>query len=184
MKPAVQAAAIGYTPPVTEAQIKGAAAVAIVGALLASLGTLGPWITLSSDAGSISRSGLDYSGDAKWVIALAVLAMLSAVSRLTGWQIPRILRRWLAIDGAVALGLCIYNAVQVQSRGDSVRPFGITVQVGAGLWISLAGSALVIVGAVTMIGGVERLRDEWQMFLGHNPMEQRQAKPPDPRQDL
>lgn len=136
----------------TEQQAKGAAATVCVGAVLAAAGTFAAWITVSTGLGDVSKTGLDWSGDAKWLIVLAAIAALVAVSKVSGWKLP-VLGGSVLIDGVIMLALTIYDAAQVSHRNDTVKSLGVSAHVGAGLWLSIAGSVAVLVGGFVLAGG-------------------------------
>jgi hypothetical protein len=78
---------------------RGAALVIIVGAILAIVGSLGPWVTAEDRVISISRSGFQDGRDGPWMLILAVLALIGAACRIPGWSLPHWLDGAIGIDG-------------------------------------------------------------------------------------
>lgn len=94
--------------------------------------------------GSVSRSGVEItSGEALVLAAVGVIAGLLGLRSLgkAKGRVP-------VLVGLVGLGLSIYYYVQIDER---VRDIGTDIgfaSIGAGIWMALAGSALIAVGAI------------------------------------
>jgi ABC-type Fe3+-siderophore transport system permease subunit len=135
-----------------ENRIKGGSAVILVGAVLAVVGTLMSWITANIGFASLSRSGLSYTDDAKVVLVLALLVGVAAVGPLTGWTMPTFIRPWISIVlGLACVGLCIYDATVIQGRINTLSADdSATASIGPGLYLTIAGAGLIILGAVAL----------------------------------
>lgn len=162
------------TPPVDASQApavrNGAAVTVSLGAVLAIVGTFLTWVTVTVGGQSVdaSESGLDWSGDAKWVIALAGLALLSVLVEVTGWKILPWLIRTPILDGIIMAVLLVIAAAQTVKTGsftDAGQTYTYRRHIGAGLWLCLAGAALVLIGGYTLAGGWERVKREARSTL-------------------
>ena len=122
--------------------------VLIAGGAALVLGAFLPWLEATTILGTITRSGVSYGTDALVTAGIGAGLAALGIAIATGVQIPRWLR-WLAIAlAAVALCILAYDYTQVRDRADSVASDVAQASVGAGLWLSLAGAAIGIVGAV------------------------------------
>jgi hypothetical protein len=78
------------------------------------------------------------------VAALAVLALLLAIAGALGTSVTvdaSVACRWIAVIGGAGLALTVEHVI--------ARPFdGAVVDVAAGLWVAVAGSALMLVGGL------------------------------------
>ena len=122
--------------------------VLIAGGAALVLGAFLPWLEATTILGTITRSGVSYGTDALVTAGIGAGLAALGIAIATGVQIPRWLR-WLAIAlAAVASCILAYDYTQVRDRADSVASDVAQASVGAGLWLSLAGAAIGIVGAV------------------------------------
>lgn len=142
---------------VDESKRKGAAVLALIGAGLAVVGALTTWVTVNVGVFSAEKSGVDWTGDAKWLIVIAVIAGATALTELTGWQIIPWLKRSLIVDGIIMGALAgsgAYDATRSASSTVAGQTFTAQQNIGAGLWMSLFGAAIVLVAGVTLAGGI------------------------------
>ena len=95
------------------------------------VGAFGPWASLFG----ISKSGMD--GDGVITLALAVIVGIFLIlNRVRGGNVPLAV---LFIAGALALAISIIDVLDVRDKG---------VDVGWGLWLTLAGSVVLLAAAV------------------------------------
>lgn len=140
-------------------KVKGAAAVVALGAVLAVIATLLPWIKASTGFGSVSRSGLDFADDAKILLVLGILAGLVALGRLTGWEMPSVLRGSVVIAGLIMVADSIYDYTQVKDRVDSAAGQDtVLVTMGTGVYLAIAGSVLVLLGGLALASAAKAAR--------------------------
>ena len=125
------------TPTVTRTHSNTAAAVLLAGAVGLVVGAFMPWAT----AGPFSKAGTDGDG----VITL-VLGALIGVTAFFGLKAPiKPARSWLVVLMTAVAGLvAIYDTADV-ARVASESSL-IQVEVGSGLYLSLLGVGLAVVG--------------------------------------
>lgn len=119
-----------------ETEFSGPEIIGLLGAVLAGVGAVVPWVTAAIDAGPVDTavvvSGLDAAG-----ILTLVLAVVAALVVLT----PGFGR-----DGPVATGLVGVALVVVGVRGFLAIP-GIAMP-GVGLYLTVAGGLALAVGGL------------------------------------
>ena len=133
------------TPPVGAWVLLGVALAAAIGALL-------PWAELSVSRGpgvSAKVSGTESNG--RITLALGIVLGLAAVLAF----VRRQLATWAAILAFVASALLIVIAIAEitdvrRAAGDSGLVF-VHVEVGSGLWLTLAAGVVGIVGALLLM---------------------------------
>jgi hypothetical protein len=113
--------------------------VPLVGIALIVIGAIGPWVTVDGIA-EINESGLESDGVITLPLALIAGALLLAFRNRMG--------RGAKIGIGICAALClIISIIDVQDvAGTSV--LGIEPSVGWGLWLTLAGSIVLVAGIV------------------------------------
>ena len=114
------------------------------GAALLVVAPFLPFITATALlVGSISRNGVEItSGEALSLSAAGVIVGLIALRSLGK---PK--RGWLVILGYAVVLLSGYYFVQINNRVSDVGSDLALASVGAGIWVALAGSVLILVAA-------------------------------------
>ncbi len=116
----------------------------IVGAILALVGTFLPWADISSDIDSISATGI-------MIFFIGIPVLIFAIIGLILVAIPK---RGTAIGGLVmgilAFIFMLLAFVVVSILEGLVSGTGIEVKYEYGLWVTLVGSLLLIVGGAVM----------------------------------
>ncbi len=113
-------------------------ALAVLGAVLAIIGSLGPWVT--SPLGSVS--GVHSSGDGWITLGASVIALiLLAAARGRRWGL---IAAWVAM--LVALAVACLDAAKVIYAASKVTLFGHQIaSAGWGLYVTAAGALLAAV---------------------------------------
>lgn len=136
------------TPTRFDPKERGAALTIVAGAALAVVGSLLPWINVTTAFGGLTRSGAE-GGDGIITLIVAVLVGLTAASTLGNYQITGILS-YSPIVGAVVIGgLTAINHVDINERvsGFQAEVGGLgTANVGAGIWLLYIGAAIMAFG--------------------------------------
>ena len=117
---------------------------ALLGAALLVVGALLPWAEASSDRASFSSLGIDGNGGATLAAALAI-ALLCAMGR------RRKVAAGLMIGvAAVAGAIGVHDALDISEKADRLvqRVPTASAGVGIGVWVTLAGAAIALVGGV------------------------------------
>jgi Protein of unknown function (DUF2510) len=121
----------------------------LVGAGMALLGAVLPWVTVTTIFGSLSKNGIDGDGriSALGGLALGVIALIVLVTK-TQSRAPGV----LAI--VISLGILIVGAVDVadvsKRIGDLQGTDGVaSAQVGIGLWVTCLAGLVGIAGGIT-----------------------------------
>jgi hypothetical protein len=114
----------------------------IVGAILALVGTFLPWATISSDFESITASGIA-------IFFIGIPVLLFAIIGLILVAMPK---RGTAIGGFVMGILCLIFMmlafVVVSILEGLVTGTNIEISYDYGLWVSLVGSILLMIGGI------------------------------------
>lgn len=114
--------------------------VALIASAVIIFGTLMPWVTVLA----FSANGTQ-TGDGKLVLVLGVLA---AVTIAASWRLPWTL--WAAaLVGVASLAASLYDTIHVSMQHTKVFGDRISASPGAGLWLDLIASA-VLVGALVV----------------------------------
>lgn len=119
-------------------------ALALVGGAAVVAGAFLPWKSL----GMISRSGVDGGGDGVITALFGLLVLLAAAAPLRGWRWGTCVTLGLL---ATAIGVFDYLAVQQQisELQASDNPFAGAMTVGSGLYATIGGGILAVLGALT-----------------------------------
>lgn len=144
--------------------------VALVGALLMIIGVFVTWVTVDITALGMTVSSTDYTGwnvysdemfsDAEYNYA-PLVALIAGIVAFFTTILPIVLKKPTAnrllgvislILGVVALVLMILFNGQMDSI-DLIGLASFSVSAGTGLWIAIAGSVLLILGAIIDIAG-------------------------------
>lgn len=129
-------------PPPLPRTAPGISALALIGGAMIVAGAFMPWKSL----GMISRSGVDAGGDGVVTALLGLLAVLAATAPLRGWRSVVCL-----LCGTVAALVGVVDIIAVQRQIDELAggPFGGAMQVGYGLYATVAGGVLTAIGVAT-----------------------------------
>lgn len=130
----------------------------LVGAAIAVIGTLLPWIKVSTGFGDVSRNGLDFSGDATFILLFGVACGAAAVARLAGAGWRGFVGPTTSIIGLVAAAVAIYDYTQVNNRVTGTGRM-VAATVGSGVYLCIVGSVLMTVGA-GLLWGVDESKPE------------------------
>lgn len=125
------------------------AVVALVGAVLVVIGSIGPWATVANS----SVGGLD--GDGWITLVLALLTGGFAAGVFAPASVARIMR-WLVLPWTlIALLVTVIDIVDISSTSSEFsNQFSddiFSLSVGWGLWLALAGSIVTLVAAVALM---------------------------------
>lgn len=123
---------------------------AIAGFLLVILGAFGPWAVVDTPVGDASSSGFDENGFLTFILALIGLGAI-AVYAFTDVRIESQMLHW----GLIAIAVLIFILVLVDFLDIMTEdaPPGIDFGPGWGLWLSLLGSILALVGTIAPMWG-------------------------------
>lgn len=125
--------------------------IGVGGAAAVVLGAFLPWIKATSIFGTLSRSGMDDGGDGLFTAGLAVAGGLAV------WQAGRWL--WAAIVcGAVITAIGFWDKSDVKDRAASIDSDAVSVSVGAGLYLTIAGGVLLGVAALALVSARRQQR--------------------------
>ena len=108
----------------------------VVGATIALVGLMLPWST--QPAFDLERIGIQ-TGDGKVMFLVAVATGAAAIS-------DRVRRHQVSFS-CMALGAIACFALTLLELAD-VAGFGPGVEIGAGLWVTLAGSLVTVAGVI------------------------------------
>lgn len=136
------------TAPVTARTITGPAVMTGIGSLLLIGGAFLPWVKLNAIITTVEVSGVDGDQGDGWITlpmgALALVAMFFG---------SRILRAAIALAaGGFAAWVSWSDLVEVRDNIDKLKQSTagtkVSAVVGIGLWATVIGAAVVVVGAV------------------------------------
>ena len=139
----------GYRPPGGPAgSTMNTAAIALgLGGLLVAIGSLLPWITVTSII-SASRSGLDNGGDGMFTLGIGVVLALVAFVNLRGAGVGSGSRVLALLGGLGAIALAVIDGSDVANRVASFSSTYATGSVGMGLYVVGIGGGLAILVAI------------------------------------
>lgn len=132
-----------------------AAGVGVVGAVVAALGTFADWFTIV--IGGVVAPGGSATGwegrDGRTVLAAAAVATLAAllVAFDTGRLAPKIA---LIVAGFVTVVIALAGILDTRAKAEKVQdefaiaPERVSAEVGAGLWLVLAGGVAELAAGV------------------------------------
>jgi len=121
--------------------------IGVIAMMLAAIGSVLPWATVSAMVFSVSKGGL--SGDGIITIILSVLGLGLFAIGITGKA------RWAFISGlilsAIILGVSIYDAVDITKLASGAQA-GASITVGVGLVLCIIGG---VIGVGAGVGGIK-----------------------------
>jgi hypothetical protein len=114
------------------------------GAALLILGSFLPWVEADAGFFSITKDGTDGDGVITLVIGLAIAALFFAVKH------PKAMT-WLVISLAgVGTAIAAYDTIDISNKAEeltnSTSTIDISAAVGVGLWLTLAGGIVALIG--------------------------------------
>ena len=141
--------------------------VALLGALLMIVGVFVAWVTVDITALNHTISSTDYTGwsvysdeifaDAEYNYAPLVALIAGIVAFFTA-VLPIVLKK-PAVNRALGIVSLILGIVALvlmvlfHGQMDSIGLANFSISAGTGLWISLVGSVLLVIGAIIDIAG-------------------------------
>ncbi len=133
------------SPPIGAWVLLAAALAAVIGALL-------PWAELSVTFGQgLSAQVNGTEGDGKITLALGIVVALAAVLAFLRHH----LATWAAVialfASALLVTIAIVDIVDVKRTAGDVRLVFVDVEVGRGLWLTLAAGVVGVCGAVVLL---------------------------------
>jgi len=139
----------GTAPSGPAPDAKPQALILLAGAAVAIVGAFLPWATVDIFDETLSKAGTDGDG----VITL-VLAGAAAVLGAIGLGAGR--KRWQPITAvvlaALVVGVAVLDMADIKSKfGDDAGVFDIEVNIGIGLWLTLAGGIAAVVGGLMLL---------------------------------
>jgi hypothetical protein len=126
----------------------------LLGAALLVVGAILPWAEASSGTASFSGAGIDGNGGATLAAGVAIGLICLVVLR-------RKLAALLIIGVAVLAGAVgVHDALDISDKADRLvqRAPTVTAGVGIGVWLTLAGAAIALVGGVAAYAVAARRR--------------------------
>lgn len=149
---------VAPTPQATQSNpVSGPLIAALVAAGAIVIGSLLPWLSVTTIFGSVSVSGTEGDGILT-LITGAVIAALAGIafakksaSRLTGILIIGL----GAVSGLIAFNIFL-NLVDNVDLVDS----GVLSTIGGGLWLVILGSAVAVGGGVSLVTALGRAPDK------------------------
>lgn len=133
------------------------ALIAVIGGALAILGAFLDWMTLTpTGQAGITFSGWTLSDDAKIVLALGAVGIIAAFIVLGG-GLRNLMRLVIAVVGIAVVALGAYDLYDIiENLPDALTAVGVSgVEItapGIGLILVMAGGAVLIVGALAIVG--------------------------------
>lgn len=142
------------TPP-TSSRSKMPAILMLVGAAVAFVGTLLPWVRMSAALiGSLQKSGIE--GDGGFIVVIAIIAVIVG---LLGLSRPAKPGAVLVLLGGIAVLLIVgIDGSNIQSKAAEISSgrTGAIAEVGEGLYVSAAGGLLLVVSAIMALAAKPR----------------------------
>ena len=118
---------------------------AIAGFLLVILGAFGPWVVVDTPLGDASNGGFDENGVLTFILALIGLAAIAAYA-FSDIRIESQLLHWGLV--AIAVLIAILVLIDFLDVITEDAPEGFDIGPGWGLWLSLVGAILALVGTI------------------------------------
>lgn len=106
------------------------------GATAVILGSLMPWVSVSTGFGSISKNGIEGDGVISLIAGAAVLVLV-VVGRYLG----------SLIVSALTTALLVFEIVDVNRAIDDIGSDFATASVGWGLWLSAVGAIIALISS-------------------------------------
>jgi hypothetical protein len=130
---------------VARARPLAAWAVVFVGAALLVVGALLPWGEATSKTASFSSDGIDGNGAITLIAAIVLVLVVLVVQRPTtaGWLV--------IVTAAVAGAIGVRDAVDLSDKAARLvdqGPPGVSANVGIGVWVTIAGAVIALVGGI------------------------------------
>ena len=135
-------------------QIEAAGVLAVVGGAVCAVGTFLPWLKASSTFNNLTVSGLDYTTDhGKAVLVLGVAIALFAGLGLVRRPISDVMLVLVVLVAASEVGFTVYSLSDVSNRADDFNGSSDVahVSIGFGLYLSLVGAGVGLIGALLSI---------------------------------
>ncbi len=131
--------------PVASSRPLAAWVVVFVGAALLVVGALLPWGEATSKTASFSSDGIDGNGAITIIAAVVLVLVVLVVQRPTT-------AAWLVIATAVVAGaIGVRDAVDLSDKAARLvdqGPPGVSANVGVGVWVTIGGAVLALVGGI------------------------------------
>jgi hypothetical protein len=119
--------------------------VVFVGAVLLVVGALLPWGEATSPTASFSSDGIDGNGAITLIAAVVLVIVFLVVQRAST-------AAWLVIATAVVAGaIGVRDASDLSDKASRLvdqGPPGVTAEVGVGVWVTIAGAVIALVGGI------------------------------------
>lgn len=129
--------------------------IALGGAGIIVIGSLFPWLTVTTDVGEFSFRGSE--GDASITMALAVGIALLAAAALLQKRVTLVTAALIVVAGVVA-GLEAINFVSDAQRSLDSNSVEIMSTIEAGIFVALLGCGVSVVAGVYLLIAVRRER--------------------------
>jgi hypothetical protein len=129
------------------------AALLVLGGVLQLVALPLQWSTVAATNGSasVASTGLDYPGyDIATSAAIGVLLIAAAFTVTGGWRRASVFAVVIALIACLWAAL-VYLAAGYPANGGSTA--GVTVTVGAGAYVVVAGAVLALIGSVLSFRG-------------------------------
>lgn len=110
---------------------------ATIGGAVTVIGSFGPWATARSEVAAVARSGIEGDGIATAVAGALVVVLVLLRQHLSA-----------AVVSGFALVLTIYDIADVARIADEVDAEVVRVSTDWGIWLTAAGSAAGLAGAL------------------------------------
>jgi hypothetical protein len=122
---------------------------------LVVIGSFLPWISVYSAFGTISRSGIEGGGDGIITLVLGIGIVVIGATRFLGMVEPSgFVRFWPPlVAGLIAVGLALFDGINVSSRIEGATTQYVSGSTGAGLWVVGVGGALSALAAMRSRAG-------------------------------
>jgi hypothetical protein len=117
--------------------------IALGGFALVVVGSLMPWVSVTTIFGSVDVAGTN--GDGVLAIGLALFGAVGVLLGATrGWRLVS------SIAGVAAAALVAYNWANVHSRASTVASDYVVADVGTGIYLCLIGAVVAVAGTALM----------------------------------
>jgi hypothetical protein len=116
--------------------------VALVGSLIALIGSFLTWATISGGGVSVNVGGTTEGGDGVITLIVAIATAAAAIFLKNKARMITVV-----IGGAILAIVGVVNVLDINSTATDYGDIGVSVSVGIGLWMVLAGGVVAVVGA-------------------------------------